>query len=183
MATALPAQQHASTSPNRSPRRSRRIFKIFGFALALLLLVAAGGAAYIYFAARRTLPQLDGSISVPGLSAPVIVIRDAQGVPHIRARSEPDLFFAQGFVTAQDRLWQLDMARRFAAGELSELLGPAYVALDRMQRVLQIRTVAERGAGQLPPRERAHFEAYARGVNAYMEQQRDRLPIEFRVLQ
>ena len=89
---------------------------------------------------------------------------------------------AQGYVTAQDRLWQMDMARRSASGELSELLGSRTVDHDRVQRVLQMRQTAERMAASLPERERIYFDAYARGVNAYIERHREHLPAEFRLL-
>ena len=80
----------------------------------------------------------------PGLSAPVTVRRDAHGVPHIEAASQDDLFVAQGYVTAQDRLWQMDAYRRNANGELAEVMGPSLVEHDKAQRVLQIRNTAQR---------------------------------------
>src|SRR5262249_54300996 len=129
-----------------------------------------------------SLPQVEGTVHVPGLGAPVQVLRDAQGMPHIRAHSMEDVCFAQGYVTAQDRLWQMDMSRRFAAGELAEILGESVVRLDREQRTLGLAQAAERGAAALRPEERALMEAYARGVNAFLESHRDRLPIEFRLL-
>ncbi len=146
------------------------------------MIAALGATAWFYHAATSSLPQLDGTLPVAGLSAKVTVIRDPQGVPHITASSLEDLFFAQGFVTAQDRLWQMDMARRYAAGEMSELLGEGFLDHDREQRILQIRHAAQKAAAALPVRERSYIEVYARGVNALMEAQRDRLPIEFRVL-
>jgi penicillin amidase len=177
------ASSSAVEQPSRPSRRGLRIaLKIAAWLLLIVLVLAAGAAAYLYHAARRTLPQVDGSIAVAGLNAPVTVTRDAQGVPHIIAANQNDLFFAQGFVTAQDRMWQLDMSRRYAAGEMAELFGPEYLRTDKLQRILQIRWLAERGIESLAGRERAHFEAYARGVNAYLAQQGDRLPIEFRML-
>jgi penicillin amidase len=119
---------------------------------------------------------------VSGLSARVTVVRDEHGVPTIDAANFPDLFFAQGFVTAQDRLWQMDIMRRFAAGELSELLGEEFVKHDREQRILGLRWAARKAIEVSPAQTRFHFEAYARGVNAYIESHRDRLPIEFRIL-
>ncbi len=101
-------------------------------------------------------------------------------MPNLNAATLDDLFFAQGFVTAQDRLWQMDITRRYSAGELSEVLGGDYLAHDRQQRTLLIRQAAANAAAQLPPRERAHFEAYARGVNAFIAD--GTLPLEFRVL-
>ncbi len=128
------------------------------------------------------LPQLDGQIHVPGLSAPVTVQRDAHGVPHISASSEGDLFFAQGYVTAQDRLWQLDVLRRNANGELAELLGPSLVKHDKTQRVLRIRATAQRIYSNLAPADRVRIDSYARGVNAFIEQNGDSLPPEFHLL-
>jgi len=125
---------------------------------------------------------LDGSLKVAGLKAPVTVLRDAQGMPHIRAGSMEDAIFAQGYVTAQDRLWQMDITRRFAAGELSEILGPDLIRHDREQRILMLPAVAEHAAATLSPDERRLSQAYCDGVNAFIESHRNRLPIEFRVL-
>ena len=128
------------------------------------------------------LPQVDGSLHLAGLSTPVYIQRDARGVPHIRANSLDDLIIAQGFVTASDRLFQMDILRRHAAGELAEILGTALLAHDRTQRILQIRAAADRAVGALPPEQLHYLELYARGVNASMELQRSHLPLEFRVL-
>jgi penicillin amidase len=152
-----------------------------------LLVALAGSAAWFYSVARSALPRLEGSIPVRGLSAPATITRDRQGVPHIVAATPDDVFFAQGFVTAQDRLWQMDINRRFAAGELSQVLGASFfgsdiLKVDRAQRTLLLRPVARRALAALPPRERAHLEAYARGVNAAMDQQRAHWPMEFRLL-
>ena len=126
--------------------------------------------------------MLDGDLHVSGLSAPVTVRRDAHGVPHIEAASQEDLFVAQGYVTAQDRLWQMDAFRRTAKGELAEILGPSLVRHDRLQRVLQFRVTAQRIYANLPAADRARFEAYARGVNLFIAQHQDSLPPEFKLL-
>ena len=139
-------------------------------------------AAYLYSVARSALPQLDGSLQISGLSSTVTISRDKQGVPTIEAANFPDLFFAQGFVTAQDRLWQMDIMRRFAAGELSEILGDETIKLDREQRILGLRAAARKSLEGAPARDRAFFEAYARGVNAYISLRTNNLPIEFRIL-
>ncbi|MCI0349368.1 MAG: penicillin acylase family protein, partial [Acidobacteriales bacterium] len=146
------------------------------------LVAVAAIAGGLYFLARASLPQLDGAVNLAGLARPVTVSRDGYGVPHIRAENLKDLLFAQGYVTAQDRFWQMDMTRRFAAGELSEVLGRAYIKTDRAQRILSLRQVAERSAARLSATERVYLEAYVRGVNAYLNDYRDRLPLEFRVL-
>ena len=119
---------------------------------------------------------------MPGISSKVRVVRDGQGVPTIEAATLEDLFFAQGYVTAQDRLWQMDILRRAAAGELSEVIGEATVKMDREQRILGLRIAAEAAEKNLSARDRAYFDAYARGVNAFLESHRDRLSLEFRLL-
>jgi penicillin amidase len=164
------------------PRPRLRILRVIGFVLVLLLLIGLGICAWFYSMARSALPQLDGKVRVAGLSAPVRVIRDAHGAPTIEAANFDDLFFAQGYVTAQDRLFQMDGMRRFAGGELSEILGSEFVKHDRQQRILGLRAMAKKTAENTPPETRSHFEAYARGVNAYIETHRDRLPLEFRIL-
>src|SRR5437016_6431650 len=124
----------------------------------LLFLLIAGVAGWIYSIERRELPQVDGAIALSALSSPVTAIRDKLGVPHIRASSFDDLFFAQGFVTAQDRLWQMDISRRYAAGTLAELLGLSLLKHDRRQRYLQIRAACERAVGKLDPQQRRFLE-------------------------
>jgi penicillin amidase len=150
--------------------------------LAILVLLVAGLVAYAYFIARSALPQLDGSLAVKGLSAPVKVTRDQHGVPAIEAANLEDLFLAQGYVTAQDRLWQMDVMRRFAAGELSEILGEDTLKIDREQRILGLRAAAGKGLRMLSARDRSYLDAYARGVNAFIETHASSLPIEFRIL-
>ena len=162
-------------------RQPRSAFRLIILALVLVAALAGAGVVLFQAAARAALPQVDGRLALRGLSAPVTVTRDSRGIPNLVATNLPDLFFAQGYVTAQDRLWQMDMTRRFAAGDLAEILGPKFVQHDRTQRILLIRQTAENAAAQLPPRDREYFEAYARGVNAYIADQWN-LPIEFRVL-
>jgi penicillin amidase len=155
---------------------------VSGLLLLMLLLAIVGVAAWAYWTAHSALPQLDGSVAVPGISAKVRVVRDERGVPTIEAATLEDLFFAQGYVTAQDRLWQMDMMRRAAAGELSEVIGEATVKLDREQRILGLRPAAESAEKNIAARDRAYFDAYTRGVNAFLESHRDRLSLEFRLL-
>ena len=148
--------------------------------LVLIAIVCLTGWAW--WTARANLPQLDGAIAVPGLSSQVRVVRDEQGVPTIEAATLEDLFFAQGYVTAQDRLWQMDIMRRAAAGELSEVVGEATLKIDRQQRILGLRSVAEAAAKKVEGRDRAYLEAYARGVNAFIDSHPDLMPMEFRLL-
>src|SRR3954470_7507971 len=165
--------------PSTRPSKALRITAAIILLLLLAVIIVVAGFVWT---AKSSLPQLDGSLRVIGLKAPVKVVRDTQGMPHIRASSMEDAIFAQGYVTAQDRLWQMDITRRFAAGELAELLGPDMVRNDREQRILMLPEVAERAAAALPPEDRALSNAYCAGVNAFIESHRGRLPIEFRVL-
>ena len=160
--------------------------KVLGRVVAVIIVLAVvlAGGAYLWLrsAAWAALPKLDGTVKVAGLRAPVTVVRDGHGVPSITAQTMDDLFFAQGYVTAQDRLWQMDMMRRYAAGELAAALGKDYVKIDREQRVLGLREVARRSLAQATPEVRAQLDAYARGVNAYIAEHHYGLPLEMRVL-
>lgn len=131
---------------------------------------------------RASLPQIDGQLHVAELSQPVIVRRDRHGVPHITAANIDDLIVAQGYITAQDRLWQMDMLRRYAAGDLAEILGRKAVEHDRAQRILQIRNAADAALHSMPALDRHFLDDYARGVNAYIAQTQGHLPAEFRLL-
>jgi len=166
-----------STYSRRSP-----VPRILRWIALCILLILAGGFLYAWFVAHSALPQLDGQLQIAGLSAPVTVTRDPQGVPTIEAATLGDLFFAQGYVTAQDRLWQMDIMRRFGSGELSEILGEDTLKLDREQRILGLRAAAVKSLAMSNPRDRAFFEAYARGVNAFIGTHGGSLPIEFRIL-
>lgn len=132
--------------------------------------------------AKSSLAQIDGRIAVPGLRDSVEVIRDRWGVPHIYARNLDDLFFAQGFVQAQDRLWQMEMYRRTHEGTLSEIMGPSYARHDRLARLLRYRApFDDREWKSYHPEGRRIFDAFANGVNAFIAQAGDRLPVEFRL--
>jgi penicillin amidase len=147
-----------------------------------VVLVVAGAIAYAYYVGHSALPQLDGRLPVSGLTSMVAVTRDGHGVPTIEAAGLEDLFFAQGYVTAQDRLWQMDVMRRFGGGELSEILGEDLLKVDREQKVLGLRAAATKALQTASRRDRSFFEAYARGVNAYISSRVHNLPIEFRIL-
>jgi penicillin amidase len=172
-ATASPLDVRSTRSP------FIRIVSVIGL---VLLLVILGAALWLYSIARAPLPQLDGSIAVPGLTAKVRVVRDGHGIPTIEASSLDDLFFAQGYVTAQDRLWQKDAMRRAAAGDLAEILGPDLIKFDREQRILGLRAATVDTEKAMSPRDRAYFEAYARGVNAFIASHSNKLSLEFRLL-
>jgi len=157
-------------------------WRILIWLITILIVLLLGLIAFAYFAARSALPQLDGNLAVKGLSAPVKVTRDRQGVPAIEAATLEDLFFAQGYVTAQDRLWQMDVMRRFGAGELSEILGEDTLKIDREQRILGLRAAATKSLTLAAQSNQSYFAAYARGVNAFIEAHQNSLPIEFRIL-
>ena len=164
-------------------RRWLRILLWTVAGLVALLVVALGaGGLWLRSVTESALPQLDGAEHISGLSAPVTVSRDEHGVPHISAATQSDLFLAQGYVTAQDRLWQMDTLRRNANGELAEVLGHALLKHDEVQRVLEIRNTARRIYANLPADERARLDNYARGVNLFIAQHRNSLPPEFRLL-
>ncbi len=124
------------------------------------------------------------TIECPGLSAAVIVRRDERGIPFIEATNEADLYFAQGYATARDRLWQMDFLRRTACGELAAVLGAAAIELDKLHRVYGFRRVAETLLTHASDHARRVLDSYARGVNAFIDQcDTKSLPLEFQVLQ
>lgn len=150
----------------------------------ILLLIIAGLllSGGLWVVVQRTLPQTSGNLSVSGLAGKVEVMRDRWGVPHIYAQSWDDLFFAQGYVVAQDRLWQMEFNRRVAAGRVSEFGGQATLKDDILLRALGLRRSAEADVQRLDGRSKQALDAYARGVNAFAETHRDRLPLEYAVL-
>jgi len=172
MVTSVPAHTNV---------RSRRKTAV-AVSFLLLLIAALGFGLWLRSVAHAALPQLDGKLLVRGLVTPVTVIRDNHGIPTIQAANFDDLFFAQGYVTAQDRLFQMDGMRRFAAGELSEIVGESQLDHDRQQRILGLTVSARKTIGTITAEDRSHLEAYTRGVNAFIESHRDRLPLEFRIL-
>lgn len=144
-------------------------------------LAALAGSAAVAFL-RRSLPQTQGTLSVAGLAAPVRVVRDRWGVPHIYAESTHDLFMAQGYIHAQDRLWQMELQRRTGHGRLAELFGDIALDSDRFVRIMGFSRVARRELATLGDETRQIIDAYVQGVNAYLSQNRRRLPIEFTLL-
>jgi len=161
---------------------ARTVLAVVAFLVLAAFLFCWGWTLWLKHAMRASLPQLDGRLHVAGLSQPVTVRRDAHGIPHIVAANMDDLIVAEGYVTAQDRLWQMDMLRRYAAGDLAEILGPKAVRHDRAQRILEIRNTAAAALQALPPQQRHFLQDYARGVNAYIAATRGHLPAEFRML-
>jgi len=130
--------------------------------------------------AEASLAQIEGAIDLPGLQEEVEVIRDQWGVPHIYAGNLDDLFFAQGFIQAQDRLWQMDMYHRVFAGRLAETFGPDYVEHDRVARLVRYRGPWDDAEWtSYHPEGKRVFDAFAAGVNAFIDHAGDQLPVEF----
>jgi len=150
-------------------------------ALALVALAAAlAGSGYVWL--RGSLPELDGARTAYGVAAPVEVVRDRHGIPHILARNEEDALFALGYAHAQDRLWQMEMNRRIGAGRLAEVLGAAAVDTDRLLRVLGLHRRAKASLASFEPASRRRIAAYVNGVNAWLETRDGPLPPEFLIV-
>ncbi len=149
----------------------------------LVLVVLAGiglGAGYVWL--RGSLPQYAAAVPVNGVAAPVRIVRDAHAVPHIFAESEADAAFAVGFVHAQDRLFQMEMARRLGAGRLAEVLGGSAVRADHFMRILGLHRLAEGSVAGLAPEVQTLLERYAAGVNAWLAGHDGPWPPEFYAL-
>lgn len=144
----------------------QRRLRITGVVFCAVVFVALSLFAWAWSRFRATLPALDGSRAVTGLSAPVTIERDALGVPTLRGASRNDLARALGFAHGQDRFFQMDLSRRRAAGELAELFGPIALPLDQSVRVHELRALSARMLSQLSPAERQLVESYTSGVNA-----------------
>lgn len=150
---------------------------------ASVIVAVAAVAAGLVWRVWVPLPMVAGTARVAGLTAPVEVLRDRHGVPHIRGASEADALMALGWVHAQDRLWQMEFQRRLASGRLAEVLGPSALDTDRLFRTVGIARAASETWARTTGEPRAFIEAYVRGVNAWLEAQRGRrLPIEFALL-
>jgi penicillin amidase len=151
---------------------------------AVNVLIALAGAAVLaglYWYVWRPLPPHSGAVDAP-VAAPATVSFDTLGVPHIHASSQEDALIAQGYVTAQDRLWQMDGLRRLAGGNLAEIVGPGAFDLDREARQLRLRRIAEEGYTKLTKQDRAAFAAYTLGVNRFIATHLNNLPVEFTLL-
>jgi len=160
-----------------SPRAATLLILAFG-ASSVPLAAQAG----LLDSARTRLARLDGEARVPGLDSAVEVRRDQWGVPHIYAKTTHDLFLAQGYVVAQDRLWQMEMWRRAGEGRLAEVLGPDFVERDRTARLLRYRGDMEKEWNSYGPEAHEIVRAFVAGVNARIAEVKDRPPIEFTML-
>src|SRR4051812_11526828 len=166
-----------------STSRGRKVF----FLLTLVCFVAefslpgSGAPRQTTSVATRSSPK---ELNVAGLRDVVTIRRDERGIPYIAARNDADLYFAQGYVTASDRLWQMDLMRRLARGETAEIFGNSVLEEDKRWQRFNFAKVAEDSVTYLSPDLRAALESYARGVNASIATLDDtNTPVEFKILQ
>ncbi|MDZ7292295.1 MAG: penicillin acylase family protein [candidate division KSB1 bacterium] len=151
--------------------------------ISVILLVIFGAVIVLGMRlVKKSLPQLRGEHKLSVLSQPVTVYRDQYGVPHIFAQNEEDLWRTAGYITAQDRLWQMDLTRRAVRGTLSEVFGEVTLPDDKFLRVWGFHRIARRIAENLSPPSRQMLQAYAEGVNAFIAENHQRLPLEFSIL-
>ncbi len=155
--------------------------RIFFTIVLLLLAIAVGGVIFVLVLLRASLPKLDGEQRVPGLESPVKITSDRYGIPTIVAHSRLDAMLALGYVTARDRLWQIDILRRRAAGRLSEILGKGALGVDRRQRTIGFARTAKAIVANLPEDQKEILHSYTSGINAYIKGAKV-LPFEFLVL-
>jgi penicillin amidase len=159
-----------------------KFFKvIIGISIVLITLLIAV-IIFSYRLVYRSLPQIEGRIFVQTLIDSVEIYRDENGIPHIFARNEYDMYFALGFVTAQDRIWQMDLSRRIAAGRLSEIFGEEMIGIDKLFRTIGISRIAESIQKSLSTKSIEIIGAYTDGVNFYIQTHRGRFPVEFDLL-
>ncbi len=144
------------------------IKRILGIGALLIALLLGGVFFYGLHTVRSSYPQSSGEIELAGLTNPVQVKRDDLGIPNIYAENISDLFFAQGYVHAQDRFWEMDVRRHITAGRLSEMFGKSQIEADSFLRTLGWRKIAEEELDLLSPKSIQILDSYSAGVNAYL---------------
>ncbi len=160
---------------------NRRLRILIGI-LGVVVVLSVALVIFARYELRKSFPPASGSMPMAGLIEEVRVRRDGYGVPHIVAMNEHDALYALGVLHAQDRLWQMDMQRRAAMGELSEVVGTPTIPFDKMFRIIGLRRTAERIEQQLPEDTRRKLQWYSDGVNAWIRQHKGNFPVEFDVL-
>ena len=155
----------------------RLILKLLAILLIVVIVLGLVAGAVGYAFTQRTLPPVNGKLAVAGVKDKVEVIRDKCGVPHIYAQNLEDLFFAQGYVHAQDRLWHMEFNRRVGSGTLSEVFGNQTVNNDVFLRTLGLRRVAEAEVAAFDSETRLIMESYAKGINAFIDTHQGNLPL------
>ena len=165
-------------------KRKRRLWKWVLSILGILVLIVIASALYVNYYIDKTLPDIEGKVIVKGMDEDVKVTRDEKGVPHIHAKSDADLYRAQGYVQAQDRLFQMDLSRRQASGTLSEVVGSSTIKTDKFFRTFSLRDAAKKSYDGYSKEAKQVLGWYAEGVNAYIKQAKKEgtLPYEFKVL-
>ncbi|AQQ52096.1 penicillin acylase family protein [Planococcus lenghuensis] len=164
--------------------KKKKWLKISVIILGIILSLVAAALIFVNVYINRSKPVIEGELAVAVLDDDVIVTRDEIGVPHIEAMSDADLYRAQGYVQAQDRMFQMDLSRRQASGELSEVIGEAAVETDKLFRTFSLRDAAAKSLEGYDDEAEQVLEWYAEGVNAYMEEAKEEgaLPFEFKLL-
>jgi penicillin G amidase len=168
---ALAAPASAKPDPAAAKKQFRRLRLLLSavVTLVVIVLIATGAGAWAFTdALHASYPQTSGTLKISGLSAPVTVERDSNGIPQIYAQTSADLFLAQGYVQAQDRFWQMDVDRHITSGTLASLLGSAALSTDEFVRTLGWRNIAEQSYAQLKPESQKNLQAYSQGVNDYL---------------
>ncbi len=150
--------------------------------LVLAVIVLIAGLILISSVSRGAIPKYNGELKISGLKAEVTVYRDERGMPHIYARDEYDLYFATGYVMAQERLWQMDLIRRATTGRLSEIFGKEYIKTDLFLRSLCMTDKSEKVIASTEPEIIDCLRAFTNGVNRYIKDAGRKLPPEFRIL-
>ncbi len=171
MSTVVTPEKHVKIQ-----RRKWPYYLLGGFSLLLVIAIAVS-----FWFVQNTAPKTKGEMILSGLEESVSIYRDESGIPHIEASSTKDLFMAQGFVTAQDRMFQMDLSRRQASGTLSEVIGESTIDKDKFFRTLGLRRAAEDSFDAYSQEAKQILQWYADGVNAYMAQAKEEssLPLEF----
>jgi len=160
----------------------KRVLLALAALIAALVIIPAGYVGLVLWQAHGGVPDWSGEATIEGLEGTIEIVRDEHGVPHIFAETERDLAFAQGFVHAQDRFWQMALARQSSAGRLSEWFGASALRADRFKRLEGGEAMADRLWAGFPEAEKPLMEAYAAGVNAWLTSKNFRLPPEMRIL-
>jgi penicillin amidase len=160
----------------------KKFMKVSIYVIAFLALVLISGWVFRGYLLKRALPEYNGKFKLTGLKAKVDVYRDTFAIPHIFAQNEEDLYFVTGYLTAQDRLWQMDLLRRVTSGRLSEIFGEKLVKTDMLMRMLRIPNKSRKILAQTDSAVLKALKSYADGVNFYIEQNAKKLPPEFAIL-
>ena len=171
------APQPVPTLPAK--KRKHKVLRVISLVLLALIVGAFVLGEWLI---RRSWPETSGTLTAAGLQLPVEILRDRWGMPHIYAQNTHDLFFAQGYAQAQDRLWQMEFTRQTANGTLSSFLGADTLRIDKTVRTVGLRRIAERDWGNIKGEEREAIQAFSDGINAYIESHRGRLPVEFKLM-